>query len=88
MDLQWHQKINQCERQTIQGNDQSKECSDEKENMRSTKPTEIKLLIFWGSAETAITRNTSNKIIESSGAIWQGIHDVVYSKKSKKKQYA
>ena len=46
MDLQWHQKINQCERQTIQGNDQSKECSDEKENMRSTKPTEIKLLIF------------------------------------------
>ena len=82
MGLQWHQKINQCERKTIQGNDQSKECSDEKENMRSAKPTEIKLLIFWGSAETAITRNTSNKIIESSRAVWQGIHDIL--KKVKK----
>ena len=30
--------------------------------MRSTKATEIQLLIFWGSAENTITRNTSKKI--------------------------
>ena len=40
------------------------------ENMRSTKPAEIKLLIFGGSAENAITRNTLKKIrkaLELSG---------------------
>ena len=38
--------------------------------MRSTKPTEIKLLIFWRSAENAMTRNTLKKIrkaLELSG---------------------
>ena len=38
--------------------------------MRPTKPTEIKLLIFWGSEENVITRNTLKKIkkvIELSG---------------------
>ena len=38
--------------------------------MRSTKPAEIKLLIFVGSAENAITRNTLKKIrkaLELSG---------------------
>ena len=38
--------------------------------MRSTKPAEIKLLIFGGSAENAITRNTLKKIrkaLELSG---------------------
>ena len=38
--------------------------------MRSTKPTEIKLLIFCRSAENAITRNTLKKIrkaLELSG---------------------
>ena len=30
--------------------------------MRSKKATEIQLLIFWGSAENTITRNTSKKI--------------------------
>ena len=30
--------------------------------MRSAKPTEIKLLIFCGSAENAIMRNTSKEI--------------------------
>ena len=31
IDYQWYQKINQCERQTTQGNDQSKEWSDKKD---------------------------------------------------------
>ena len=41
-----------------------------RENTRSTKPTEKKLLIFWGSADNAITRNTLKKIrkaLELSG---------------------
>ena len=33
--------------------------------MRSTKPIEIKLLIFCGSAENAITRNSSKKITKA-----------------------
>ena len=37
-------------------NDQKK-----RKNMKSTKPTEIKLLIFGGSTENAITKNTSKK---------------------------
>ena len=67
MVYQWHLKINWCLRQTIGGNDQNKELS---EYMRSTKPAEIKLLIFWGSAENAIIRNIWKKIrkaLEPSG---------------------
>ena len=53
--------------------------------MKSTKPTEIKLLIFGGSTENAIMKNTSKKKInKSSRALWQGIHDIVYSKKVKR----
>ena len=33
MGQQWHQKISQCETQTIQGNDESKEWSDKKQKI-------------------------------------------------------
>ena len=47
MGYQWYQKINQCEWQTIHGNNQSKEQSDNKrENKRSPKLSEIKLGIL------------------------------------------
>ena len=52
--------------------------------MKSTKPTEIKIIDLLRVNRKRCYQKYFEENKKSSRALWQGIHDIVYSKKSKK----